>query len=419
MKKISKITAVLLALVMILSLAACGSDDKEEFDYTGQIELLASNMEFWYMGLDDDFYEYSYAVADMDQNGRLEIIAATEQGSGQFTTMNMYEVNEAKDGIEWIGFEDEDMRYSAPDILYSSFYCYEVDGTYHYVVDDLNRNGIWDNVIARYDLSKVDTSLTAENICYADIVYTVAEDEQMQDGQYICYLADSDDNFVTKAEYDELVDQYFEDADNQYVANFNFIWSEEISELSTEELEELLQESLDGWSLDSDLAKYEDGDCYLSLLDTFSDYVLAEDAEIQGLDPDNGGDIDSSETPVASDMKNTVWDVVTGEIEGDLWDASEEGVTCTVIVNDGTFDFYYDNNSGKQYNLKGVSYEIVDHELYWGCENSDWYADSVYDSENEFSFTMIDESMMIMQWYQGSWDDEVYPAVLTLNFIMR
>ena len=57
-----------------------------------QIDLIVNNYSMWTMKTDDDTNKpYSYVVTDLDQNGRLEIIASTCQGTGIYTYSNWCE----------------------------------------------------------------------------------------------------------------------------------------------------------------------------------------------------------------------------------------------------------------------------------------------------------------------------------------
>lgn len=69
-----------------------------------QIKLIASKEDDWRF-IDKEnsgTADVTYAVTDMDQNGRLEIVAAFVEGSGRFTTSIIYEVSEDKKSLEKI-----------------------------------------------------------------------------------------------------------------------------------------------------------------------------------------------------------------------------------------------------------------------------------------------------------------------------
>ncbi|MCR5099997.1 MAG: hypothetical protein K6B41_01430 [Butyrivibrio sp.] len=70
-------------------------DDSIEADEDKQLQVIVNNADTW-KGVFEQGY---YTVTDLDRNGRMEIIAASCQGSGMYTYAKVYEVNENKDGL--------------------------------------------------------------------------------------------------------------------------------------------------------------------------------------------------------------------------------------------------------------------------------------------------------------------------------
>ena len=85
-----------------------------------QEALLEQNRALWEFG----GYEtaWFYAFTDLDHNGRLEVIAATTQGSGVFTYGHLYEVAEDFSGVNDCCPPDSEpgMRCSYP-LRFTSF----------------------------------------------------------------------------------------------------------------------------------------------------------------------------------------------------------------------------------------------------------------------------------------------------------
>ena len=78
-------------------------------DAEAQIAVLAREVSTWA----PDTEEYAgfwtgCAAADLDHNGRLEIIVSAAGGTGMFTTTRIWEVNEQKDGISEVKWEKEE-----------------------------------------------------------------------------------------------------------------------------------------------------------------------------------------------------------------------------------------------------------------------------------------------------------------------
>ena len=86
---------------------------------------------------------WSYTFTDLDHNGRLEVTAASLQGSGFYTYAHIWEVNADFSGITEClpAVEEEGMSY--PDIIVDSVPCYfdASSGHYYYLVNDFVRGG--------------------------------------------------------------------------------------------------------------------------------------------------------------------------------------------------------------------------------------------------------------------------------------
>ena len=136
------ILCLLLALVMLLSLAACGMDTKPAEEPQSQeadtppaheelpVETPAPTpeaahevdplLQALFLSLpsirQDDSRQWRYAVTDLDHNGRFEILAATQHQADRATTLKLWELSENHDALLECSIplqEDE----SFPDIL--------------------------------------------------------------------------------------------------------------------------------------------------------------------------------------------------------------------------------------------------------------------------------------------------------------
>lgn len=109
MKKTLLFVCALLALCLCANVYA-------ETDTESQLALIAS---LPYLGVDTEIQPWNYVVTDLDRNGRLELITATLQGTGLYTYLNVWEVNEAGTALEpaelmWPEYD------AAPDICVST-----------------------------------------------------------------------------------------------------------------------------------------------------------------------------------------------------------------------------------------------------------------------------------------------------------
>ena len=129
---------VLIICVFLLCLAAAPT-----FGFPGyyeQLDLIAGNTDTWKQI--DEYSLWGYTVTDLDQNGRLEIISASVQGTGFYTLINIYEVNEAGNGLSEVK-QNRNEYESSPDIIADSVPVYydPESRIYYYIFDDMIRNG--------------------------------------------------------------------------------------------------------------------------------------------------------------------------------------------------------------------------------------------------------------------------------------
>lgn len=118
-----------------------------------QIQLFAENKDLWMTDLEYADEVYQCALTDLDENGRLELIAANMGGTGIATYSRFFEVNEAFDGITECtnNFIEGD---SQPDIIEDSVDRYlDENGMYHYIFTDLTRNGAAEHYYSVHDLT--------------------------------------------------------------------------------------------------------------------------------------------------------------------------------------------------------------------------------------------------------------------------
>lgn len=145
-----KITALLLA-VLLLSSAAAYADDAVTSgvvtklseplvasDAQAQIDLMFANIAA--LNCDTPDRAYSYAITDLDHNGRLEFFAAICEGTGKYTSGRLFEVNADFKGLTEIALTNETVRY-LPDVLTTSAQAYtdKASNTIHYIFPDVTQ----------------------------------------------------------------------------------------------------------------------------------------------------------------------------------------------------------------------------------------------------------------------------------------
>ena len=107
-----------------------------------QLTLIAQNASLW-LG-DTSFGDtYQYAVTDLDQNGRLEILTSSLQGTGLYTYSTFHEVNKTMDGLDSCPMAGLSEGDSQPDIQVSQAggRFDPASGVRYYLFTDLLRNG--------------------------------------------------------------------------------------------------------------------------------------------------------------------------------------------------------------------------------------------------------------------------------------
>lgn len=243
--------AAFLAAVMLLTVfSACGAEKEGETVYVSppvseapvqadktetearpkvtdaeQRELIARYADLW--TVKDSAEPWFYAITDLDHNGRLEVIAASTQGTGLFTYANFYEVSEDYSRLVPCETSGEEWE-SWPDLIQESLPCYYdgASGRYAYVCEDMLRNGA-----AYYDQTL--TAIWLENghvqqeaLANKTTVYTDANTEEPE-----ISCQDAEGNPITQEEYDGWADRAFAGMEKSTLTLF---WSEEPPQASTE-----------------------------------------------------------------------------------------------------------------------------------------------------------------------------------------
>ena len=190
-----------------------------------QLNIIMSNMNLWYK--DNEYEKYSYAVTDLDQNGRIEIISSICQGTGIYTYTEIYEINENVDGLNLC--ESNLMEYdSQADIIKNQFVVFydEANSQYHYVFDDLTKNGA-----AEYYENKRDFCLSDGRI---EEKYLARKTTIYHDASPTITYTDLEDKEITEEEYNKIENKVFENYEKMIV---NIEWLTNYTEIRLEELE--------------------------------------------------------------------------------------------------------------------------------------------------------------------------------------
>ena len=186
-----------------------------------QLTLIAENASLW-LGSSDGI-SYHYAITDLDQNGRLEIITSYKEGDNTPTTNQIYEVNAALDSLtpcETVPTDDNDD--SLPNLAAASvpvYYDFE-HNAYLYVFDDMVQINANETLESKQTLSLQNNELVS---CVLATRSTVSADDSA-DTDITCTLE-------TNAAYFESVP---ESEDSFWKDNAGDASSDEAADLSSD-----------------------------------------------------------------------------------------------------------------------------------------------------------------------------------------
>lgn len=144
-----KLFSVLLAVVVIMGLSACGrsvsgeneSEAKGEKEPTieEQLQILCANRETWIQSVENEDYSGIYCmVSDLNQNGRLEVVAELTCGSGSFTrNASVYEVSgDGKSLVKYDISVESPMEIDAPGSVKTDAYYDKKTGITYYAAEN-------------------------------------------------------------------------------------------------------------------------------------------------------------------------------------------------------------------------------------------------------------------------------------------
>ena len=172
-----------------------------------QRAVIEANRALWEFPTDPWSEPWFYAITDLDRNGRLEILAASTQGTGVFTYANYYEV--LPDGSNLLNLYHRDVEIEGPDdwpeIIQDELPCYYDSSAdrYYYPCEGVTRDGAAHQFFAWYALSLKDGTAEWERLASKDLEW-----RNGGEGPYTTCL-DAQGNAISEAEYDSAVERRF------------------------------------------------------------------------------------------------------------------------------------------------------------------------------------------------------------------
>ena len=227
MKK--NIFAVTLFLLLAVSAAVSAVPE-----VSNQLDLIAANADMWKQ--DVEFGLWGFTVTDLDHNGLLEIISASVQGTGFYTYINAYEVNETGDGFTELQGPSVERTNSAPDIMVSSAPVYydKETGRYYYIFDDYIRNGIAENYQNKCAVSIADGKWEETTLALKETIYSDAD-------HYVMTCTDSSGDTITEEQYDDIAKTVYAGLEpDEAEFDWQMTDNDEFSSLSAQQVREKL-----------------------------------------------------------------------------------------------------------------------------------------------------------------------------------
>lgn len=212
-------------------------------DVARQLDLITAERKLW-RG-EEEYVDYSYMVADLDQNGRLEIINASIQGTGLFTYAKCYEVNSEGTGLEEVLLDVDAADYSAwPDFIVEEAPVYydSASSLYWYATVDFMRNGAAENVTIQTIMAKEQGTVREEFLAADHVTAT----ENSESHTYY----DGAEAEISLGEYEKAVEERCAGMEKK-TAQFGWLYMKagEVDSYSEEELRQKLGESWDGFKI--------------------------------------------------------------------------------------------------------------------------------------------------------------------------
>ena len=236
-----------------------------------QIDVIMNNIDTWNLSTDEDIYApYGYAITDLDQNGRLEIIASSCQGTGIYTYSNYYEVNESLNGLNKIERNVEEGSSEA-DIMLPTVKVFidKAANEYHYIFDDLVKASAAEYYENKQDIVLKNGRLYEKTIAYRNTVYT--------DSNPNVTLKDANNKEITAEDYALIENKLFSNLELKF-ANIEWVSTTDVdfSSVSGDELKNKLIESYEKFGF-SDIEVDNTLDEEFSLIDTNNIKVILKD----------------------------------------------------------------------------------------------------------------------------------------------
>ena len=227
-----KLLCIGLALALIFALAACSGtqqpaeDPQEEpvvpADPAEQVKLIAENRDLWLVTDPQQADFMSYAVTDLDENGRLELIATTTEGSGRFSSTQFWEISEdfaSLQPVEYLFGE----THSEPDIGWNgSFRSYKGElGNFIVAMDEMS-NGYAEHYYTQDFFVLRDGVVDAGSISYCMVLSEDSNGDGEPELHAYYYTSGDEEEELTSGAFARSADDFFGYAYDRYVMDLRW-----------------------------------------------------------------------------------------------------------------------------------------------------------------------------------------------------
>lgn len=214
-------------------------------DCSVQLQLLAEQAAVWAGDTELTAEPYFYAVTDLDQNGRLELVQASCQGTGLYTYTQIWEVNADATEIAPCPFSAPEGD-SQPDLITDpdAVYFDEAEHRYFYIFRDDIRNGAAEYWQSRFALSLQDGTVQITLLTQSHSLYSA-------DSSAVTTYTDAAGNAIDEAAYNTAAETAFVGLTPLHatIGWTDAAVSEQLAGLRSEGIKAILERSWEGFSL--------------------------------------------------------------------------------------------------------------------------------------------------------------------------
>ncbi len=405
-----KLLSILLALALVFSLAACAKPQEEPepqpevpenaSDPAEQVKLIAENRDVWLSADPQQADLMRYAVADMDENGRLELISTVTEGTGQFSSTRFYEVSEDFSKLEPVEY-DLDGAQSEADLGWTgSFRSYKGELGNFVVASDQMVNGYAENYYYEDFFVLRNGVVNAGTISYCLVLAEDSNGDGEPEMHAYYYASGDEEEELTPEAFARSADDFFGYAYDRYVMDLRWKQFDEAARKSEVDIPAGLADSWSGFGFRKSSQEFD------SLFVAPSSYYdeLYENGE-------------SAAITYGMESLPDYWTLQEISTELEARNAIEDGIDCHMIIGqDGMVSFSFNDptDARSPIELEGMPLAMAEDGMGDPAEGedsegngADWMVVfSTDDGLNRFEATIgPEDGLLYVTWYWWSEED--------------